>query len=110
MPLTYKISRRALLGAAAMPLLLSLPRSAHAAAETSDVLADWYRLVLELVRHTATYSPPVASRSFAYLCITLHEALVGVAAGTVSLAGPVPGPVSSTSLDAYKRQSPWARR
>ncbi len=30
------------------------------------VLHTWYRLVLELVRHTPTYSPPVASRSFAY--------------------------------------------
>lgn len=104
MPLTHRINRRVLLGAAAMPLLLSLPRSAHAAAEAPEVLADWYRLVLELVRHTATYSPPVASRSFAYLGVTLHEALVGVAAGTVSLAGQVhgltPPPKAPRGLDA----------
>ena len=29
------------------------------------VLRNWYRLTLELVRHTPTYSPPVASRAFA---------------------------------------------
>ena len=28
------------------------------------ILRDWYYLMNELVRHTATYSPPVASRSF----------------------------------------------
>ena len=91
MPLTHRINRRALLGAAAVPLLLSMPRPALAADDGTAVLADWYRLVLELVRHTATYSPPVASRSFAYLGITLHEALVGGPGGLVSLAGQVQG-------------------
>ncbi|MGL6182317.1 MAG: vanadium-dependent haloperoxidase, partial [Aestuariivirga sp.] len=38
------------------------------------VLRTWYKLVLELVRHTATYSPPVASRAFAYLGVTAFEA------------------------------------
>ncbi len=90
-PLTHRINRRALLGAAAVPLLLSMPRPALAADDGTAVLADWYRLVLELVRHTATYSPPVASRSFAYLGITLHEALVGGPGGLVSLAGQVQG-------------------
>ena len=37
------------------------------------VMRDWYRLVLELVRHTPTYSPPVASRAFAYLGVTAWE-------------------------------------
>ncbi|MBL9054964.1 MAG: vanadium-dependent haloperoxidase [Rhodobacteraceae bacterium] len=104
MPLTHRINRRALLGAAAMPLLLSLPRPALAAPDGAAVLADWYRLVLELVRHTATYSPPVASRSFAYLGITLHEALVGGPGGLVSLAGQVQGltppPAAPKGLDA----------
>lgn len=42
------------------------------------VLKSWYRLVLELVRHTATYSPPVAARAFAYLGATAYEALTVV--------------------------------
>ena len=37
------------------------------------VLQAWYQLVLELVRHTPTYSPPVASRSFAYLGVTAYR-------------------------------------
>jgi hypothetical protein len=37
------------------------------------VLRNWYRLVLELVRHTPTFSPPVASRAFAYFGVTGYE-------------------------------------
>ena len=28
-----------------------------------QILRQWYKVVLRLVRHTATYSPPVASRA-----------------------------------------------
>jgi PAP2 superfamily len=49
------------------------PLTAYAA-EQQDVLNTWYKLVLQLVRHTPTYSPPVASRSFAYLGVTAFEA------------------------------------
>ncbi len=52
-----------------------------------DVVTTWYRLVLELVRHTATYSPPVASRAFAYIGIAAHEALVTGNPDLRSLAG-----------------------
>lgn len=51
------------------------------------VLRNWYKLVLELVRHTATYSPPVASRSFAYLGITAHEVMAAADPTLRSLAG-----------------------
>ncbi len=37
------------------------------ATQAEEVLHTWYDLGLELVWHTPTYSPPVASRSFAYL-------------------------------------------
>ncbi|MFN3547947.1 MAG: phosphoesterase PA-phosphatase, partial [Mesorhizobium sp.] len=40
-----------------------------------DPIRDWYRLTLELVRHTPTYSPPVASRAFAYVGVAAFEAL-----------------------------------
>ncbi len=43
-----------------------------------NIIANWYKLLLELVRHTATYSPPVAARAFAYLGITLHEAIAAM--------------------------------
>jgi hypothetical protein len=38
-----------------------------------EVLRDWYKLALALVRHTPTYSPPVAARTFAYLGVTAFE-------------------------------------
>ena len=80
------LHRRQLL---ALPLaLIARPLwAADRQAIERDVLTTWYRLVLELVRHTATYSPPVASRAFAYIGVTAHEALASGNAGLVSLAG-----------------------
>jgi PAP2 superfamily len=52
-----------------------------------DVVLDWHRLILELVRHTATYTPPVAARAFAYIGITAHEALASGNPALRSLAG-----------------------
>ena len=59
--------------------------------ETLDALRTWYRLVLELVRHTPTYSPPVASRSFAYLGVTAFESVATGSDQLQSLAGQLPG-------------------
>lgn len=53
------------------------------------VMKNWYRLVLELVRHTPTYSPPVASRAFAYFGITTFEAMATGSKDLKSLAGQV---------------------
>jgi hypothetical protein len=64
-----------------------------------QVLHDWYRMVLELVRHTPTYSPPVASRAFAYLGVTAYEAMADGKHRT-SLSGQLnglePGPARET--------------
>ena len=57
----------------------------------AQVLGTWYRLALELVRHTATYTPPVASRTLAYLGIAAFEALASGDAGLRSLVGQVQG-------------------
>jgi hypothetical protein len=54
-------------------------------------MRNWYRLVLELVRHTPTYSPPVASRAFAYLGVTAFEALASGSSTLQSLAGQLNG-------------------
>ncbi|WP_246727455.1 vanadium-dependent haloperoxidase [Agrobacterium sp. MA01] len=54
-------------------------------------MRDWYRLILELVRHTPTYSPPVASRAFAYLGVTAYEALAAGDTTMTSLAGQLNG-------------------
>jgi hypothetical protein len=70
--------------------LAALPARADPAAEVR-VIQSWYRLILELVRHTPTYSPPVASRSFAYLGVTAFEAKASGDAALVSLEGQLNG-------------------
>lgn len=56
-----------------------------------EILRDWYALMNELVRHTATYSPPVASRNFGYIGVTVFEAAVGGSDKLVSLVGQLQG-------------------
>jgi hypothetical protein len=56
-----------------------------------EVLRSWYKVALELVRHTPTYSPPVASRSFAYLGVVAFEATASGQSGLKSLAGQLNG-------------------
>jgi hypothetical protein len=55
------------------------------------VLDQRYRLVLDLVRHTATYSPPVASRAFAYLAVIAYEATASGRSDLKTLAGQLNG-------------------
>ena len=71
-------------------ILVMLASAAHATAP-QEVLRGWYGLVLELVRHTPTYSPPVASRSFAYLGVTAFEVLATGSRELQSLAGQLNG-------------------
>ena len=70
--------------------------TASAMADTRDavagqVLATWYRLALELVRHTPTYTPPVASRTLAYIGVAAFEALASGDHGLCSLVGQLNG-------------------
>ena len=76
---------------AALACSIALPAQAMAAPDTNAVIVAWYRLVLELVRHTPTYSPPVASRALAYLGITAFEAAASGSSNLVSLAGQLNG-------------------
>jgi membrane-associated phospholipid phosphatase len=64
-----------------------LPAHSAERPQPQEILRDWYYLMNELVRHTATYSPPVASRSFGYLGVTAFEAAVGGSDRLVTLAG-----------------------
>jgi hypothetical protein len=57
----------------------------------SAVLAGWYKMALELTRHTATYSPPVASRTFAYMGVAAFEAVATGGPELKSLAGQLNG-------------------
>jgi hypothetical protein len=67
-----------------------------------EVLRTWYQLVLELVRHTPTYSPPVASRSFAYLGVTAFEAAATGSGEMQSLAGQLNGLTPAPQREAGK--------
>ena len=68
-------------------LLVFICNPAAADSRAENVLQGWYGLVLELVRHTPTYSPPIASRSFAYLGVTGFEALASGSSDMISFSG-----------------------
>jgi hypothetical protein len=70
------------------------------------VLRNWYRLILELVRHTPTFSPPVASRAFAYLGVTGYEVVASepdskllTLAGQLNGLTPVPAREAGQAYD-----------
>ncbi len=86
--------------------MVAAPNAALAqSASPDDVLRQWYRLSLALVRHTPTYSPPVASRALAYLGVTAYEAVASGSSRLQSLAGqlnglePMPPRVAGAAYD-----------
>jgi hypothetical protein len=90
----------------AAAMLVPLRVLAQVPRPTPDqVLQTWYRLVLELVRHTATYTPPVASRAFAYLGVTAFEVVAQSDLGLNSIAGQLNGlspvPARAAGTTAY---------
>ena len=54
---------------------LSVPAARAASVTPEEVERTWTNMVLLLTRHTPTYSPPVASRTFAYLGVAAYEAV-----------------------------------
>lgn len=79
-----------------------------ALAETRPAVADkvlttWYRMALELVRHTPTMTPPVASRALAYLGVASFEAVASGDSRLRTLAGQLQGldalPARATGQD-----------
>jgi hypothetical protein len=76
--------------AAVIAALVAAP-ALRAGPSAEEVLSLNTRLVLELVRHTPTYSPPVASRAFAYLYVTAWETMAAGDPALRSLAGQVQG-------------------
>jgi hypothetical protein len=85
------MDRRQILAAAGLSGLSAvLPAIAAERFTAREVLHAWYDLTLELVRHTATYSPPVASRAFAYMGLTAFEAVASGTSKITSLAGQLP--------------------
>ena len=67
-------------------------KPAEAASLTQDhVLRKWYSLSLLLIRHTATYSPPVASRALAYIGVASYESVASGSKTLRSLGGQLNG-------------------
>jgi hypothetical protein len=84
--------RNVLFGATAAFGLMMLPARAAAPEDGGgEILRRWYHLVLRLVRHTPTYSPPVASRSFAYLGVAAYQAVASGSTSLISLEGQLNG-------------------
>lgn len=67
-----------------------------------EVLRNWYKTVLELVRHTPTYSPPVASRSFAYLSVIAYETAAAGRGSLQTMAGQLNGLTPPPQREAGK--------
>lgn len=76
--------------ATAFAMTLTVTTGALAAAP-GEVLHNWYTLMLELVRHTATYSPPYAARTFGYVGVTAYEVTASGSDELVTLAGQLNG-------------------
>ncbi|MES2916857.1 MAG: vanadium-dependent haloperoxidase [Pseudomonadota bacterium] len=101
--------RRQVLGLSlAAPFALALkPAQAAGRADVSrEVLLTWHKLILELVRHTATYMPPVAARGFAYIGVTAHEALATGNPALLSLAGQLTELAAVPARDAAEFDEP----
>ena len=71
--------------------------------DASGVMQGWYGLMLELVRHTPTFSPPVASRSFAYIGVTIYEDVASGRSDMRSLAGQLNGLKPVPQREANKK-------
>jgi PAP2 superfamily protein len=86
--------RRLLIGAVLVLCCLAVLNASATqvrAKPPEEILHRWYQLILELVRHTPTYSPPVASRAFAYIGVTAFESAATGSSRLVSLAGQLNG-------------------
>ena len=76
MPLARLAPLAAALGLGLSPFSAAPPAPATPSCP-QQVFDTWYRVTLELVRHTPTYSPPVASRALAYLGVAAYESVAG---------------------------------
>lgn len=65
--------------------------AAPAASYDATVATTWFGLALDAARQTPNVSPPVASRAFAYLGVSLYEAARPGMPGHASLAGQLNG-------------------
>jgi len=93
-----RIRQMAVVGAIALAWLGGSAQAAQMAPE--EVERAWTNMVLLLTRHTPTYSPPVASRTFAYLSVAAYEAVASGSDKLQTLAGQLNGLTASPAREA----------
>jgi hypothetical protein len=72
----------------------ALPGAAVAVEEAptaQETVWAWNSMALNLTRHTATYTPPVASRAYAYVGVAAYEAVASGGDSLQTLAGQLNG-------------------
>lgn len=89
--------RQALLLIGSAPFLGAVSAEAGS---PDDIIGTWYRLALTLTRHTPIYSPPVASRTFAYMGVAAYEVLASGTKSLQTLAGQLHGLGATPSREA----------
>lgn len=82
---------RHLAATALLFMSLTLPAAAQGRPDGVAVMRVWYDLTLDLIRHTPTYTPPVASRALGYVGITAFEVTASGDVGLTSLQGQLNG-------------------
>jgi hypothetical protein len=99
-PTADPLSRRRFLaagivGVGSIALMGGIPAWAHEPSSRrepdAEVATAWADLSLMLVQSTPGFTPPVASRAFAYFGITLYQSVVDGSRAHRSLAGLLPG-------------------
>ncbi len=103
-PLRHRLA--AACGAVLFAAVAALPARAQApvempaaAAYSAAVATEWFQLALQLIQQTPGNSPPVASRTLAYLGLSLYESVLPGMPRHASLAGHL------NELDSL----PWAQ-
>jgi hypothetical protein len=89
------VSRRSVLAGATAALVgvprVATPPATPASEYEAGAAVAWFDLLLELIRQTPGYTPPVAARAIGYAGVTLYEALIPGLPERRSLTGTLNG-------------------
>ena len=97
-----------LIAALILGLMIARAQTAQPQAQPLETrtVFTWFRIALELTRHTPTYMPPVAARTFGYMGVALYEITAAQSSTLRSLAGQlngfsgVPQPTAGAKYDS----------
>jgi hypothetical protein len=73
-----------------------------ATADPPTIVRDWYTMALNLTRHTATFTPGVAARAYAYIGVAAFEAIASGSDKLQTLAGQLNGYTATPAREAGK--------